>query len=100
MEVPPEYGITRKVDAGSFLDINFGEFFLLAQDVWRAPGFVNKLLYMVMPPGWSHTGDHKTATILRRSYIQRHPARTRHRFFRSARYTAVTATSSIDGTTE
>ena len=72
MEVPPEYGITRKVDTGSFLDIYFGEFFLLAQDVWQAPGLLNKLLYMVKPPGWSHTGDHKTATILRQSYIQRH----------------------------
>jgi len=71
-EVPPEYGLVRKVDTGSFLDIYFGEFFLLARDVWQAPGLVNKLLYMVMPPGWSHTGDHKTATILRQSYIQRH----------------------------
>jgi sterol desaturase/sphingolipid hydroxylase (fatty acid hydroxylase superfamily) len=79
MEVPPEYGLIRKVDAGSFLDIYFGEFFLLARDVWRAPGLANKLLYMVMPPGWSHTGDHKTATVLRQSYIERHatPLRVR-----------------------
>jgi sterol desaturase/sphingolipid hydroxylase (fatty acid hydroxylase superfamily) len=71
-EVPPEYGTIRKVDVSSFLDIYFGEFFLLAQDVWQAPGLVNKLLYMVMPPGWSHTGDHKTASILRQSYLERH----------------------------
>jgi hypothetical protein len=31
-------------------------------------------LYVVMPPGWSHTGDHKTATVLRQSYIERHAA--------------------------
>jgi sterol desaturase/sphingolipid hydroxylase (fatty acid hydroxylase superfamily) len=66
-EVPTEYGIRRKVDAGSFRDIYFGEIVLLAKDVWGAPGSVNKLLYLVMPPGWSHTGGHKTASALRRN---------------------------------
>ncbi len=70
IKVPPEYGITRKVDAGNFLDIYFGEIVLLARDVWRAPGFLNKLRYMAMPPGWSHTGEHKTATILRQSFLE------------------------------
>ena len=70
MAVPPEYGITRKVNAGNFLDIYFGELVLLGRDVWRAPGVVNKVRYVVMPPGWSHTGDHKTATGLRRAYLE------------------------------
>ena len=70
MAVPPEYGITRKVNAGNFLDIYFGELVLLGRDVRRAPGVVNKVRYVVMPPGWSHTGDHKTATGLRRAYLE------------------------------
>lgn len=65
--IRPEYGITRKVNAGSFLDVYFGEIVLLARDVWTAPGLLNKLKYLVMPPGWSHTGDHKTAAMLRKA---------------------------------
>ena len=45
----------------------FGEFICLGRDVARAPGLRNKLLYFVMPPGWSHTGDHKTAQVMKRS---------------------------------
>jgi hypothetical protein len=46
----------------SFLDSYFGEFSGLAKDVAKAPGLKNKILYIFMPPGWSHTGDHKTAS--------------------------------------
>ena len=35
-------------------------------NVYKAPGLKNKLLYIVMPPGWSHTGDHKTAKAVKR----------------------------------
>ena len=72
--IQPEYGITRKVNAGNFLDIYFGEIVLLARDVWRAPGVLDKLRYVVMPPGWSHTGEHKTASALRQAYMQGGPA--------------------------
>ncbi|MGB7395238.1 MAG: sterol desaturase family protein [Pricia sp.] len=65
-----EYGITRPVDSGNFMDVYFGEFVALAKDVWNAPGLKNKLLYIVMPPGWSHTGDHKTAKIIREDYLE------------------------------
>jgi sterol desaturase/sphingolipid hydroxylase (fatty acid hydroxylase superfamily) len=64
-----EYGITRKMKPNSFLDSYFGEFSGLMRDVVRAPGLKNKLLYIFMPPGWSHTGDHKTASKIRRDFI-------------------------------
>ena len=60
-EVRIEYGITRPVKRFSVIDAYLGEFWLLGRDVWRAPGLHNKLLYLVMPPGWSHDGDHHTA---------------------------------------
>ena len=60
-----EYGITRPVKPGSFLDANFGEFWCLARDVAGAPGLKNKLFYLLMPPGWSHDGNHKTARVLK-----------------------------------
>ena len=67
----PEYCISRQVKAGNFLDIYFGEIVLLARDVWRAPGRLDKVRYVVMPPGWSHTGENKTASALRQAYLQR-----------------------------
>jgi hypothetical protein len=68
--VPIEYGITRPVRTNNFLDMYFGELALLARDVWRAPGLKNKVLYIFMPPGWSHTGEHSTASAIRRAYFK------------------------------
>ncbi|MEX0275403.1 MAG: sterol desaturase family protein [Flavobacteriaceae bacterium] len=76
-DIPIEYGITRPMDSGNFLDVYFGEIVALARDVWRAPGLLNKLRYIYMPPGWSHTGEHKTAKVVRNAYLnsigQSHP---------------------------
>lgn len=62
-DVRIEYGITRPVKPFSVLDAYLGELWLLGRDVWRAPGLHNKLLYLLMPPGWSHDGDHHTAKV-------------------------------------
>jgi sterol desaturase/sphingolipid hydroxylase (fatty acid hydroxylase superfamily) len=63
--VPVEYGITRPLIKNSFTDAYFGEIVLLAKDIAKAPGIKNKFLYLIMPPGWSHTGNHKTARVIR-----------------------------------
>ena len=68
-DVKIEYGITREMNSGNFMDVYFGEIVALAKDVWHAPGIKNKLLYLVMPPGWHHEGDHKTAKIVRANYF-------------------------------
>jgi len=65
-----EYGITRQMDSGNFFDVYFGEIVALWKDVYRAPGLKNKLLYILMPPGWHHTGQHNTAKIVRGNYIK------------------------------
>lgn len=65
-----EYGITREMKKNSFLDAYFGEIVALARDVRRAPGLKNKLLYLIMPPGWSHTGDHKTSDKVKEAYFR------------------------------
>lgn len=72
-DIPPIYGITREMNPGSFLDVYFGEFVALGRDVYRAPGLRNKLLYLIMPPGWSHTGDHKTSGVVRAEWLRSHP---------------------------
>jgi len=68
--IPVEYGITRKMKRNSFLDAYFGEFGALIRDVYHAPDFKNKILYIIMPPGWSHTGENKTAKKMRSEYLE------------------------------
>ncbi len=65
-EVPVQYGITRELQKNSFLDAYFGEIIYLAKDIYQAPGIKNKIGYLFMPPGWSHLGDHKTATAMKK----------------------------------
>lgn len=67
-DTPIEYGVSRNVNTRNFFDVYFGEFYYLAIDVWRAPGILNKIKYIFMPPGWSHTGAHKTAVIVKREW--------------------------------
>ncbi|HEY4324730.1 MAG TPA: sterol desaturase family protein [Mucilaginibacter sp.] len=67
---PIEYGITRKMKTNSFLDAYFGEIVALGKDVAKAPGIKNKVLYIIMPPGWSHTGVQKMASIVRKQFLE------------------------------
>lgn len=76
-QVTIEYGITRQMDSGSFFDVYFGEIVALAKDVYGAPGVKNKLLYLVMPPGWSHTGEHNTARIVRNKFLNTRKANSK-----------------------
>jgi len=69
-EVEIEYGITREMNSGNFMDVYFGEIVALAKDVARAPGILNKIKYIFMPPGWHHSGEHQTAKIVRANYLQ------------------------------
>lgn len=68
-DIKTEYGITREMNPNSLWDAYFGEIVCLWKDVVKAPGIKNKLLYIVMPPGWSHTGAHKTAKLTRDAYM-------------------------------
>lgn len=70
-EDPVVYGITREMNPNSFVDVYFGEIGALLKDVRNAPGIKNKIAYLFMPPGWSHTGDHKTAKIVRQAFIEK-----------------------------
>lgn len=69
----PEYGITRQMNANNFWDVYFGEFIALGKDIRNAPGLQQKIAYIFMPPGWSHTGAHKTAKLVRKEYLGCNP---------------------------
>ena len=68
-EIKLDYGITRPMDSGNLWDVYFGEFIALFKDVWVAPTLKDKVLYIFMPPGWHHSGDHKTASVVRNEYL-------------------------------
>ncbi|MDP9081879.1 MAG: sterol desaturase family protein [Bacteroidota bacterium] len=68
--MPIEYGISRPMKPHSFLDAYFGEIVALGKDVVKAPGLKNKVMYIIMPPGWSHTGDHKMSSVVRKQYFE------------------------------
>ncbi len=68
--MPIEYGITRPMKKNSFLDAYFGELVALGRDVAKSPGIKNKLFYIIMPPGWSHTGEHKMVRVIRKKYLE------------------------------
>ena len=70
MDMKIEYGITREMNPNSLWDVYFGEFICLGRDIASAPTLKSKLMYIFMPPGWSHTGSQKTAKMIRDSYIE------------------------------
>jgi hypothetical protein len=58
------------MDSGNFRDVYFGEFITLFKDVYHATDFKNKFLYVIMPPGWNHTGEHQTVKMVRAVYFK------------------------------
>lgn len=69
-DLPIQYGVTRKINAQNFFDVYFGELYYLWKDILAAPGLMNKVLYIFMPPGWHHSGDHKTANVIKSEYFK------------------------------
>jgi sterol desaturase/sphingolipid hydroxylase (fatty acid hydroxylase superfamily) len=64
-----EYGITRPINAQSFMDVYFGELQLLWKDLKEEPKWSNRIKYIFMPPGWSPEGTFHTAKTMRNEYI-------------------------------
>jgi sterol desaturase/sphingolipid hydroxylase (fatty acid hydroxylase superfamily) len=87
-EVGIDYGITRDLDVTNFSDLYFGEIYLLYCDVKNAKGIKNKLLYIIMPPGWTPASSAKTALALRRDFLETNPelgVTSKNRFFAAIR---------------
>ena len=66
-----DYGITRQIDSGNFLQVYFGEIIFLIRDVVKAPGIRNKIRYIFYPPGWSHEIGSQTAKMIRQNYLKK-----------------------------
>lgn len=63
---PIKYGLTKQPDDSKFRNIVFHEFAALSDDVKKAPTFVDKVKYIMNPPGWSHDGSTKVASVMQR----------------------------------
>jgi len=71
---PIRYGIVKNIGTFNPLRVAFHEYVGIYHDV-VAPGLtiVQRLLYVLAPPGWSHDGSRATATGLKADYVTRHP---------------------------
>lgn len=66
-EEPVKYGLTKPLDKKDHpINIIFHEWRSIGKDISSKTGFINKLKYIFMPPGWSHDGRSKTSAQLRK----------------------------------
>jgi sterol desaturase/sphingolipid hydroxylase (fatty acid hydroxylase superfamily) len=63
----PVYGLTTNLRSFALFHVAFHEWAAIWRDVKQAPGFVTKLKYVFMPPGYSHDGSRLTARQLQAS---------------------------------
>jgi sterol desaturase/sphingolipid hydroxylase (fatty acid hydroxylase superfamily) len=68
---PVIYGLTKAVpNHNNPIKLIFHEWQSIGKDVGKKTSFINKIKYMLMPPGWSHDGSSKTANELRKELKQ------------------------------
>lgn len=65
---PVKYGLTHQPEDMGPVNVLFHEWKALLHDATNAPGWRNKVLYFVKPPGWSHDGSTQTARVMQRDY--------------------------------
>jgi sterol desaturase/sphingolipid hydroxylase (fatty acid hydroxylase superfamily) len=65
---PIKYGLTTQPDDMGAVNIIFHEWRALITDVKKAPTFIDKIKYLLMPPGWSHDGSTQVAKVMQQEY--------------------------------
>jgi sterol desaturase/sphingolipid hydroxylase (fatty acid hydroxylase superfamily) len=61
----PRYGIVRNLGSFNLLWAATHEWIGIAKDVWRAPNWKARWLYIAAPPGWSHDGSRDTSETIK-----------------------------------
>ena len=65
---PVQYGLTKPLEKPFHAtNIVLHEWQQIGKDMQRKTTLINKLKYLIMPPGWSHDGSSKTAIELRKN---------------------------------
>jgi sterol desaturase/sphingolipid hydroxylase (fatty acid hydroxylase superfamily) len=65
---PVKFGLTKQPENLGPVNVLFHEWKALLEDVRNAPGTINKVKYLLNPPGWSHDGSTQTAKVLQKEY--------------------------------
>lgn len=61
-----KYGLTAQPKDTGPVNIIFHEFIALKNDVKKAPTFMDKVKYILNPPGWSHDGSTQIAKLMQK----------------------------------
>lgn len=65
----PIYGLTSNINTFNPIKVAFSEWFDLLKDVFTSKtSFLNKLKYVLKPPGWKHDGTGILATDMRKEW--------------------------------
>lgn len=64
-EEEPDYGLVEQRDEPNVFRLQSAGFRALFRKMSSAPRMSDKLRYLVMPPGWSHVGEHCTTEAMR-----------------------------------
>lgn len=65
----PIYGLRKEIDSDSLVETQLDEWKSLWRDIRNAPRWSDKIKYMLMPPGWDHSGEGKTVAQMRREAL-------------------------------
>jgi sterol desaturase/sphingolipid hydroxylase (fatty acid hydroxylase superfamily) len=60
---PPRFGLSKNIDTYNPIRIAFHEWFEMFRDVWEAPGWRNKFLYVFGNPSWRHDASASTKLV-------------------------------------
>ncbi|WP_213979511.1 sterol desaturase family protein [Sphingomonas sp. dw_22] len=72
----PRYGIVKDLGSFNLLWAATHEWIGIAKDVWHAPSWKARWLYMAAPPGWSHDGSRDTSETIRTRWQAREQGRS------------------------
>ncbi|MEM9253879.1 MAG: sterol desaturase family protein [Pseudomonadota bacterium] len=67
---PVVYGLTSNIESDNILWVAVHEYVAIWRDIKRAPGWREKLSYLLLAPGWRHDGPDKRANTLRRQMAE------------------------------
>ena len=71
-EEPVRYGLTSPLPNRHHpVNILLHEWVQIGRDLQKKISFINKIKYLLMPPGWSHDGSTKTAREMRAALIEK-----------------------------
>ncbi len=63
-EEAPVYGLTKDIETHNPIYVEISGFKWLFDQMKTASNLKDKFKYLIMPPGWSHTGEHQTTESL------------------------------------